>query len=237
MIEQHHLQSPEHLISLRVAACVSLFRLLAWVFSYPSKTEAEEIVSKEFFDLCTQLIDEAGLEQMMLSDASRVFADSFDKKTSLNIKDYRIEFTRLFISPPPRISLEGYTWIKNRSDVSKRHGEKFAVSQDYRQLGLKMKADAKDPYDHLTSELDYMSYVANAEAQAWDAGDIASAREWRALGRSFMQDHLVDMAKGVSAETMRLSENVVIRFCAALLFTICTTGFYETEELSESAVE
>ena len=216
--------SPEHSISSRIAATSTLFCLLAWLFSYPSKEQVEAISSPEFFKEVRSLIKTAALPFSSL--------EGFFPLDSPSVSNFRAEYTRLYISPPPSICLLGSRWVKKRTELSKARGEQLAVKEEYRKLGLKLRADVTEPADHLVSELDYMCYVTEAEADAWKGDDIASAREWRAIGSTFLADHLADVALGAASQIKRLSTNSLMLFNAALLelMIIGTDPSYETPQ-------
>lgn len=219
--------SPEGSISSRIAATSSLFCTLAWLFSYPSRNQVEDFASVEFLNEVRDLLQAASIDEAMMDESFARLHHEIQNCSRSDIADFRAEYTRLFISPPPPISLLGSRWVKNRSDLSRTKGERYAVREEYRALGLKLRDSVKDPSDHLVSELDYLCYVADAEARAWSENDVASAREWRTVGTTFMTTHLSDLALGVTREINRLSNNALMLFYAHLLETVIKHSEYK----------
>ncbi len=224
MGEQMNMREQVHPISLKVSSLASLFSILAFFFAYPSKEQIESLSPEQLIDECKKLI--------LASNSS--FQGTFTKlKKDMLQNDrrgnsfFRAEYTRLFITPPTQISLKGSSWVKTRTQLSRAKGEAYAVSQIYRDIGLRNKAGTKDPYDHLVSELDYMSYVANAEVMAWNGGDAGSAYEWRKLGDVFMRQHFAELALGVSSQIECLSNNALMRLCGLMLGAVVAAEFYE----------
>lgn len=210
-------QSGGNPISQRVAALSYLLGSLAWLFSYPDKEQASVVTSSEFLIQCKRVLHEAELKEVAFEELfSRCeFESQFEESQRARI--VRIEYTRLFITPPRLIRMEGSYWVQNRTLLSRKKGEKFAVGQVYGQLGLTSRSGSSDPSDHIVSELDFASYVAAAEARAWEGGDAVNAREWKCVRDDFVRDHLGELALGVASEVQRLSKNVFMLFYADLL--------------------
>lgn len=221
------LQSVGQSFSQRVTALSALFGALAQLFSYPSREELAEISTREFFEECLSLVDTAAIERGTLDDLMAAIEENRKHEDFSDRERFRAEYTRLFIVPPILIKLRGSHWVKNRTALSKSRGEEHAVSQVYRQLGLRTQQGVDDPPSHLVTELDYLHYVIRAEARAWEGNDVANAHEWRKLSNGFMKDHFVDLAQGVSASIPQHSNNSLLLFRAALLRAVVSEGLFE----------
>lgn len=206
----------------RAQAYTCLFCALAWLFSYPSQEEATEFSNPAFFDSCWNLATLLGITDDALAQVQQ---DILDRPESLQAAsaDLRAEHTRLFISYPKKLSLEGSHWKGHRTQTALLTGERHAVDLEYRTLGLKRKENSKEPVDHVVSELDFLAYLCDAEAQAWHGNDTASAQEWMTTRKRFIAVHLRDMATGLADGIDELSSNAVVRFSGALLrVTVCS---------------
>lgn len=229
MNEQLTTLPPHHSIALKVEALSSLFRILALLFTYPSKEQVLLFASREFLDGCQEVLHKASIASDLFAESYTRLKKDANKEGQTACDTFRAEYTRLFIAHPLRISLKGSAWIKKRGALSQQKGEAYSVGYEYRQLGLKHKKEVRDSFDHLVSELDYMSYLADAEAKAWDKGDVASACEWRELGNSFMEQHLFVFALGVSSNIQGLSQNRLMILVAALLEAVTKSDYYLPE--------
>lgn len=204
-------------LARQAAARSSVFETLAWLFSYPSREQARESTSEGFLARMARTLEDAALGDTVARPLFVVCEKEALQAEEQRVDRLRIEYTRLFVTPPRLVRMEGSHWVKRRTPLSRSKGEGFAVAQAYRELGLARKPEAKDPADHIVSELDYVSYVAAAEARAWEGGDAASAHEWRQLAESFLACHVSELATGVSSEVLRLSNNPFMRLYAGLL--------------------
>ncbi|VEG99587.1 Uncharacterized component of anaerobic dehydrogenases [Slackia heliotrinireducens] len=204
--------------AVHLSAMAKLCSLLARVFSYPDRIEAQAYTSVEFLDICEGFVSEAGFPARIADDVCERFAEMSNRMDSEERgKALRVEYTQLFTLPPRPISLVGSKWVHNRTLASERKGERFAVDEVYRELGLRNKPTVRDPADHLVSELDFMHYILRAEARAWDNDDLVMARDWRQLRDDFLEYHLYELALGVAHAIDRMSSNAHMRYYAALL--------------------
>lgn len=60
----------------------------------------------------------------------------------------------------------------------------------YKRCGLVVKEDCKIFSDHLGMELEFMDYLADKEASAWENKDEKTAMEWATLQKEFFSNHL-----------------------------------------------
>lgn len=205
----------------RIFSAAELFRLTAWQFSYPAIDQAIVLTSREFLEAEESFLKAAAKEKNFLttefSVLKKLCVGEGSKKRAL---EFRQEHTRLFDAPPILIPLCGGAWVREKTLISQKKGESFAVGQYYKELGLGNKEKVGDPYDHLISELDFISYVTLAEAKAWKENDSTSAKEWRVLREEFFENHFEDFAEQVSLEIQRETKNPFIRLSAQILITL-----------------
>lgn len=93
-------------------------------------------------------------------------------------------------------------------------------------MGAVRKAGSTLPCDHVACELDFVAFLAAAEAQALEEGRMSLACELKQTRERFVRDHLRDLAIGVSTEVQRLSSNPHLLFFARLLraFIACSAS-------------
>lgn len=205
----------------RVSAATRLFQLTAWEFSYLDIENATSFTSDDTLAYVRSLLDAvSGGRPLLVRECDALAASLVDYPPDRRVAELRQEYTRLFITPPIRISLNGAAWVKDRTLISRKKGEAFAVSQYYRDQGLVSQASAHARPDSLVSELDFVSYVTAAEAEAWQVNDSASACAWRDLRSEFLSKHLDEFARGVSAAIERESENPFFLFWARMLVVL-----------------
>lgn len=201
-----------------VYAAARLFRSAAWQFSYPDVENAKVFTSKEYLDSHRVLFDAVAKgRSFMVEECDTLESSLVGYPPEVRMTDFRREYTRLFITPPIRIPLVGSSWVKDKTPIARKKGEAYAVGQYYRSLGLVNQKTVRDPSDHLVSELDFISYVVFAEAEAWRGNDAVSALEWRDLKEEFLSNHLGEFAKKVSAEIQRETKNPFLLFSSHML--------------------
>lgn len=205
----------------QLRALASLACTLGWLFAYPSRKIAAEAVSDAFADRCCELFAAAAPAHPLPTRPYEKDADA-QLRGEAACKDgspaaLRRECTQLFYAPNCPVPLCGSRWVRRRTLLSRKIGERSAVEQEYRRMGVVRKPGVTNPSDHLSSELDYLAFLCVAEADALDAADAALAREFRGMRESFQEDHLGELACAVSHEILARSGNPHLRFFARLL--------------------
>lgn len=176
--------------SNRPSALAALYALLARLFSYPERRQAEDHTSIELLRQVRELLEGLGPRESLPVDVAMRFEAWAAKSPTARGRDLRAEFTRLFYGYPRLVPLTGSRWVtQGRTEFSLAHGERAAVGLEYRKLGLKNRPGNGDPFDALVSELDFLSYVTSLEARAFEGGDAGSAREWELLRLDFCAHH------------------------------------------------
>lgn len=105
------------------------------------------------------------------------------------VQELAVEYTRLFsgslegVGPPPPYES---VWRENRL----MGAATVSVIEAYRMAGFADIDPQVGPQDHLGVELKYVALSSLREAEAWRAGDMASARLRQARLRTFLEDHL-----------------------------------------------
>ena len=204
--------------SNRPSALAALYALLARLFSYPERRQAEDHTSIELLRQVRELLEGLGPREGLPVDVAVRFEAWAAKSPTARGRDLRAEFTRLFYGYPRLVPLTGSRWVtQGRTEFSLAHGERAAVGLEYRKLGLKNRPGNGDPFDALVSELDFLSYVTSLEARAFEGGDAGSAREWELLRLDFCAHHFGELASGVARAITQHSDNAFLALYAWLL--------------------
>lgn len=202
----------------RPSTLAALYALLARLFSYPERRQAEDHTSIELLRQVRELLEGLGPREGLPVDVAVRFEAWAAKSPTARGRDLRAEFTRLFYGYPRLVPLTGSRWVtQGRTEFSLAHGERAAVGLEYRKLGLKNRPGNGDPFDALVSELDFLSYVTSLEARAFEGGDAGSAREWELLRLDFCAHHFGELASGVARAITQHSDNAFLALYAWLL--------------------
>lgn len=95
------------------------------------------------------------------------------------------EYAALFIVPggiPP------YESVRLKGMLCQE--PEWKTREFYKRCGLVVKEDLKIFSDHLGMELEFMGYLADKEASAWENKDEKTAAEWASLQKEFFTEHL-----------------------------------------------
>ncbi len=124
--------------------------------------------------------------------------DSFFKKKKESSweeleKAISVEFTKLFrgvkrhYSPlPPYESLYRDESGRVFDDIT------VDVLREYRRYGLELTSSLSgEPPDHISFELEFMSFLCNREAEAWDKNDEDEALSFVQAQKEFLEEHLL----------------------------------------------
>lgn len=98
------------------------------------------------------------------------------------------EYHRLFVGPeslpaPPYESVYREGWrVMGESTLD--------VQRQYEEAGYALDPARHDPPDHVTAELAFLALLAEAEAAAWETGDLHAVLSWLRRARAFLDEHL-----------------------------------------------
>ncbi len=166
------------------SARAQLYAILAQCFCKPEIASDGENETDSLAHALYQsavALDEQALGQVAarLLDALEISSDEQQAGQTLEI-----EYNRLFVGPgrpqaPPYESVY-------RDPRGLMGATVQAVARQYAQAGLGMSADHHDLPDHVATELGFMAYLAQQEAES----NGQEAEAWAGQERAFLQDHL-----------------------------------------------
>jgi TorA maturation chaperone TorD len=100
-----------------------------------------------------------------------------------------LDFSRLFLGPykmhaPPygSVYLDGERQIMGKSTQE--------VRNKYREAGLDISSDFRDPPDHIAAELEFMYFLIFKEIQALENSDVDTTIDYLEKQRVFLNEHL-----------------------------------------------
>ncbi len=142
-----------------------------------------------------------------------------NKSQEILLDELSQEYAALFIVPggiPP------YESVRLKDLLNQEPAWK--TGEFYKRCGLIIKEGCKIFPDHLGMELEFMAYLSDKEAAAWQDKDEKAAAEWGNLQREFFENHLSRWVFGFLDDLDRFAFHPFYKEAAKL-----TKGFLETE--------
>lgn len=146
---------------------------------------------RERLTLLTYAVDqfeERDLDRYAFARAWRAFAHSLSEVPE--IADLESEYVRLFgvgMTGVPAPPIESFYRLGAVDSVGIFVS---ALQSEYRSMGVSAQGSAEAP-DHVATEMEVMSFLCRAEAEAWRLGDSEGAFAVRDRESSFLSGHLV----------------------------------------------
>ena len=150
----------------------SLYGLLSDFFFYPDPQRSP------LFD-----------EELLKEAAARVGIGDPPQVVAADIQDLQTAFTGLFVNRLGGVRAHPYGAVYLDTEPRLMGKSSQAVLAAYREAGI-VPEDTAEPPDALTLELAFMAHLADAEAQAGEAGDKVALEEARQKQASFCQNYL-----------------------------------------------
>jgi DMSO reductase family type II enzyme chaperone len=186
--------------ALRAAARSTAYRLFAGGIGYPEGRLLESVRSGELAEAITEALGAIDPKLLEGFDADALRDAGADD-------DLPVEYTRLFdvgASGPP-CPLYGGLYGGARMKVMEE------AVRFYNHFGLKLSESPRELPDHLTTELEFLHYLAYREAEAIEAGEDAGP--YQRAQRDFIERH---PGKWVPMLVQRLEGQKPMRFFRAL---------------------
>jgi TorA maturation chaperone TorD len=144
-----------------------------------------------------------------------------------------LDFSRLFLGPykthaPPygSVYLDGERQIMGKSTLD--------VRNKYREAGLDISTDFRDPPDHIAAELEFMYFLIFKEIQALENFDVDTTTAYLEKQRVFLDEHLgawvFDFAESIEDQ----AETDFYKNLARATRTFIEQNFNELSDLSAS---
>jgi TorA maturation chaperone TorD len=134
------------------------------------------------------VLEQYDLDKSPYSIAWHDFVNLLESDTSA--KDLGIEYVRLFgvgFSGTPAMPTESNYRAPNRDGAVATFIS--SLQADYRSMGL-ISTDGGEAPDHISTELEVMSYLCGVEADAWESGQESLAMDTIRIESRFVRRHL-----------------------------------------------
>jgi len=110
------------------------------------------------------------------------------------LRDLKVEYARLFIGSP-RALVHPFASMQQANPKGAERllsvGRSVqSVEAMYTDAGIGLVAEIHEPPDHISTELEFLYFLCEKEAEAWAESDNETARDWRSRQRTFVDEHL-----------------------------------------------
>ncbi len=161
------------------------YQLFNIAFRYPNKTVIEEL--KENFELMDEIKEFYSITPSML-EIIDVFRETVN--SAIDIRELQVEYSRLFVGPfhlpaPP------YESVYRAESKGRLMGDSTEeVRKMYIEEGLDISGFIHDLPDHILAELEFMSYLSEKEAVAWEEEKKEIAEQYLRKQDAFLSKHM-----------------------------------------------
>jgi TorA maturation chaperone TorD len=201
-----------------------LFRTLAEGFWDPTPELVQGLVDGSWPAHLKDSLAWLGEDQAVFGGAVGLFDEAARLAQGSTPADFlqqlKITYASLFLGPPKPL-------VQPYESLYRDFGEPgeavlfvgpsaLAVEKAYRDAGLALSPDVREPPDHIATEFEFLYYLCQQEIQGWQNADPVAARNWRQTERQFIEEHLLQWARPFFQEVSRLSDSVFYRGLAEL---------------------
>ena len=175
------------------------WRTLAGAFHGPTQQWLEGLRDGAVTTALWEATRWLGSDRERFSDALGISNDFVAKQQVRNIedvlRDISAEYDRLFIGrtgpveAPPCES--AYRERDAAGAVMASGARTSAVEELYRTYGMQPSLSQRDLPDNIATELEFMCFLTQREAEAWEKGEVETAKELRRAQLRFVEEHLV----------------------------------------------
>jgi TorA maturation chaperone TorD len=162
----------------RQRARADSFRLLAECYRLPNSELADGI--KDLEDTIATVCSEAAAYVQKMNDEFEVAG---------NLEALTVDYARLFLGPyellaPPygSVYLDGERQIMGESTLE--------VRNRYKEAGLDISSDFRDPPDHIVAEFEFMYFLIFKGVEAIENSDIEATISFLEKQRAFLREYL-----------------------------------------------
>ena len=162
-----------------------------------------EVQRFELLAPALELLDGRELDRYPFSMKWRHFRDEF--RSIASIEPLEIEYVRLFgvgMAGTPATPTESFYRVPSRDGGI----ADFVASlqREYGSMGLTSMGSAESP-DHISTELEVMSYLCGVEADAWEFARVGEAIDTQRTESRFLRGHLAVWVPPFAERTMNAS--------------------------------
>ncbi len=194
--------------------------------------DVRALISSAIGDYSASNLQQEELEQGM--QALELFQKQVDKVNQELITRLGVDRTHLFrglkrgYGPPPPYEC---VYLGEHSVMGEAA---MQVKEMYSDSGYKPKLNGNEPPDYVGIELDFLRFLCDKEAEAWQADDRSKATDYRKKEYEFLRNHVVEWVPRFCKEALTHARESFYQGIARL-----TEGFVlmETERLQSMVAE
>jgi len=168
----------------------TLYQLVSMAIQFPTYELAENLLNGTFYSEIEKSIQwvnaRDGMYNTSLEKLKRVAENEIGLHPEELLKKMEEEYTRLFLIPDQVVVSP---FESDNSDATK-DSIIDSLEKVYREVGAIAFSDYLLPIDHITAELDFLSYLCQQEAVSWKMGEMLEAKKWKVKQRTFIVHHL-----------------------------------------------
>jgi putative dimethyl sulfoxide reductase chaperone len=186
-------------LALISMARANVFRLLASFFYDPTQEVVEQLISGSYISELNGYYNDlvsfhhSGVDALEPLKKYHGSLSTFDLDEML--KELKVEYARLFIGPGTPVA-QPYETFYNENMTSESQPllmispAAMAVEKAYRDAGVEMSKQLREPPDHFAVELEFLYFLSKKESDSWTEGNIDAANKWRRTQLAFIDGHL-----------------------------------------------
>ena len=213
-------------------ARAKLYQLLAAVYTKSPdedflKLLAVWVSSSVRNEEASQLLSEPMRQSLAMLDSF------FEEKSEGSWKELEegvsVEFTRLFRAVKRRYSpLPPYESLYRGESARVFDDVTVDVLREYHRYGLELTSSLSgEPPDHISFELEFMSFLCNREVEAWDKDNEDEALGFAQAQKGFLAEHLLAWLPGFSDKIREYDQLGLFRGLADLTESWVTFDYQE----------
>lgn len=213
-------------------ARANIFGLLAFAFFDPTEEFVGQLIDGSyvselhgyFRDLTNRPISN-GEAREAFEPIKSVQADLARREMYDLLRELKVEYARLFIGPgqaavPPYETIYGRK-AKDISPLLMVSPEALAVEAAYKEAGVAISSELREPPDHFATECEFLYYLCGKESDSWMEGNNKEALVWRRKQLAFIDGHLgrwgVQFCQDVEAESHHPFYKAIAHFTKTII--------------------
>jgi TorA maturation chaperone TorD len=167
-----------------------VYHLLAKAVQPPTLEFAESLLDGTFYskvENSVQWVNEReGMYNQSLENLKKVSENKEGYVTEELFRKMKEEYEKLFLSADPN----GISPFESDYGNKTKDSVAAAVLKAYNGERTDRMSETENAPDHISTELEFLSYLSRLEGEAWQQGQMLEAKEWRIKERTFMVHHL-----------------------------------------------
>lgn len=204
----------------------NLYWLLSLGFSNPTSDFVTNLQNGSLVEALQQGMNAMALNEIHYGSAlarlSDLVTEYQDHDPGALLTQLRVEYMRLFIGPQDPVvpiyeTFHREHYAEGVQPLLYVSPTAAAVKKQYRQAGVEV-ASHEAP-DHLVTELEFLVFLCNKEAQAWQDGNNTMSKKWRRLQYGFLEAHLGLWAVSLCHQVQEVTKEPFYCYFASLAET------------------